>query len=106
MTLVVWCQAFQQGKDLVGALDTLATADSISITPEEAHYTVLVSCAANMKSLSARQRIHQHLMAHPTAKQNNVLTGALVHSCTQCGDLESSVSVFEAALRLEAWSVL
>jgi pentatricopeptide repeat protein len=38
-------------------------------------------------------------MAHPTAKLNNVLVGALVHSYAQCGDLESSVSVFEAALR-------
>jgi len=37
-------------------------------------------------------------MAHPTAKQNNVLTG-LVHSYAPCGDLESSVAVFEAALR-------
>ena len=43
VTLVVWCQAFQQSKDLVGALDTLATADSMSITPNGAHYTVLLS---------------------------------------------------------------
>ena len=109
VTLVVWCQTFQQSKDLVGALNTLAIADSMSITPKEAHYTVLLSCAANMKSLSATQRIHQHLMSHPTDK---ILIGALVHSYAQCGDLESSVSVFEAALRdgmcfdVTGWSCL
>ena len=57
VTLVVWCQVFQQSKDLVGALGTLATADSMSITPEEAHFTVLPACAANMKNLLATQRI-------------------------------------------------
>ena len=31
VTMVVWCQAFQQSKDLVGALDTLAIADSMSV---------------------------------------------------------------------------
>ena len=98
MTLVVWCQAFQQSKDIVGALNTLATADSMSISPAEAHYTVLLSCAANMKTLSATQRIHQHLMTHPTAKRSNIVITALVHSYVQCGDLASSVSAFEAGL--------
>jgi len=44
VTLVVWCKALQQHQDLAGALDTLLTADSLSITPVPAHYTVLLVC--------------------------------------------------------------
>jgi pentatricopeptide repeat protein len=80
-------------------LTTFERMTAAGVQPDEVTFSVLLSCATKMKSLSATQRIHQHLMAHPTAKRDNVLTGALVHSYAQCGDLESSVSVFEAALR-------
>ena len=53
VTQVVWCQVFQQSKDLVDALNTLATSNSMSVTPNGALYTVLPSCGATMKSLSA-----------------------------------------------------
>ena len=86
--LVVRCQAFQQ-IDLIGALNTLSTTASMPTTPNEALMTVLLSCVAKTKSLSATQRIHQHLIAHPTVKRDIILIGALVHSYVQCSDLKS-----------------
>ena len=95
--LVVRCQAFQQSKDFIGALNTLAAAVSVSITPNGALNTVLLLCVAKTFCLSVTQRIHQHLIAHLTVTRDVVLNiGALVHSYAQCSDLESSVSVFEA----------
>ena len=61
-----------------GMLDeTQAALERITaagMQPDEVTFTVLLSCAAKMKSLSTTQRIHQHLMAHPIAKRDNVLT--------------------------------
>ena len=84
--------------------ETQATFERMTVTgvqPNDVTFTALLLCAAKMKILSATKRIHQHLMAHPTTKRNNILSGTLVHSYAQCGDLDSSVSVFvfEAALR-------
>ena len=59
---------------------TLKRMTVAGLQPDEKTFTVLLSCAEKMKSLSAMQCIHQHLMAHPIAKRNNILIAALVHS--------------------------
>ena len=58
---------------------------AVGVQPNEVTFTVLLSCAANMKSLSATQRIHQHLMNHPTAKQ---------HAHTRTRDTHTHTLVF------------
>ena len=71
--------------------ETQATFERMTaagVQPNEVTFTVLLSCAAHMNSLSVTQ--------HPPILD---LIAALMHSYAQCGDLESSVSVFEAALR-------
>ena len=77
---------------------SLEQMTAAGVQPNEVTFTILLSCAAKIKSLSVTRRIHKHLMVYAAAERNNVLT-ALFHSYAQCGVLESSVSVFEAALR-------
>jgi len=100
VTLVVWCQALQQHHDLAGALDTLSAADFMSIVPVPAHYTVLLSCAAKMKSLESTKHIHRHLSDHAAAKRDIIVNGALVHSYAQCGDLDCCVCLTPRCSRL------
>ena len=99
VALVVWCQALQQHNDLDGALNTLSIADSLSITPEPAHYTVLLSCAAELKSLTATKHIHMHLNHYFGTGTNIIVHCALMKSYAQCGDLETAKSLFHDALK-------
>lgn len=64
-----------------------------------AHYTVLLSCAAAMHSLSATQRVHHRMTTHLSLSDiDTVAIGALTHAYAQCGDLATAVGVFEAGV--------
>ena len=63
---------------------------------DEVAFTIQLSYAADVKSLSTAQRFHQHLISTLYCREEcGTLSAVLVHRYAQCGDLKNAVSVFE-----------
>ncbi len=95
-------------------MSTLALVDSLSIAVDSSFYMMLLTCAANAKSLISTRQIHTHALINLTSEEatNPKLICALVHSYGRCGDFVTAVSLFEEALKkgvsfgVVEWNVL